>query len=318
LAERQVLSIDASALAAHKRQGRPGDPPEASHLPFPNRPNTILCVEGLFDLAITGAGWGVMDALHFLEPLLSQGGLRCIATGTPFGFRQTLEKAGALAHHFEAIHVMPPSEEEATQVVLGLKDQYERFHGVLISDDAVTTAVRASGRFLLNRQLPDRALDLIDEAGARLKLRRESEPREIVELRRRIRQHTRNMESAIACHEFTKAREHAEAQSTDRENLMRLLEERKTKGEPDKTLTPQDIEEVIASRTGAPLAAVQAVMRQADSEEFARLAKELAAQVPVELREGVAFLATWLAACSSDDAERLASSIRSVKTKRTA
>jgi len=304
LADRRVLAVDASALATKGR------------FDAMERPNAILCVEGLFDMAASGAGWGALEAIHLLEPLLGREGFRCIATGTPLGFRQTTEKAAALARHFEAVYVLAPNEEEATRVAMGVKEQYERFHGIEIGEEAVTAAVRASRRFLANRQLPDRALDLIDEAGARLKLRRESEPREVVELRRRIKDTVHKMENAIGRHEFGKAREFSEAESADREKLMRVLEERKAAGVPGNALTAGDIEAVIADRTGAPVAAVRTVIEQAEAGEFERIAKELGAQVPVELREWVAFLAAWLANCSADDAERLASSIRALKVRK--
>ena len=277
-----------------------------------DRTNIILCVEGLFDISASGTG---LNALHTLEPLLRVG-VRCIATGTPLGFRQTCERAVALARHFEPVYVQAPGEEEATRVLMGLKEQYERFHGIEIAEEAITAAVRLSGRFLPQRQLPDRAIDLIDEAGARLKLRRESEPREVSELKRRIRATVHQMENAIGTHEFNKAREFSEAERRDREALMRLLEERKAAGAPGNTLTAADIEEAIADRTGAPLAAVRKVLEQAEGGEFERIAKELGAQIPVELREWVPFLAAWVANCSADDAERLASAIRALKAKK--
>jgi len=304
LAERPVLSMDAASLVPQRRLGAL------------DQPNAILCVEGLFDLAVSGAGWNALEAVHLLEPRLRGDGVRCVATGTPFGFRQTTERAAALARHFEPVYVLAPGEEEATRVLQGLKEQYERFHGIEITGEAIAAAVRASARFLPNRQLPDRAIDLIDEAGARLKLLRQSEPREIVELRRRIRETVRNMETAIAAHQFDKTRELADAERRDRENLLRLLEERKAAGAPGNTLTAADIEEVIAGRTGAPLAAVKTVLQQDSAGEFALIARELGAQVPLELREWVPFLAAWLANCPADDAERLASSIRALKRKK--
>ena len=214
--------------------------------------------------------------------------------------------------------MLEPNEEEAAQVIMGLKEQYERFHEVVIGEEAVSAAIVASRHFLPNRHLPDRALDLIDEAGARLKLRRESEPREIVELRRQIRRIVRRMENAIGAHEFDKARQLSEQERADREKLLRMLEERKAAGTGDNTLGARDVHEVIADRTGAPLAAVEAVLRQAQSGEFERLAKALGECTPVELREWVAFLAAWLANCPAEDAEKLAASIREAKGEKPA
>jgi ATP-dependent Clp protease ATP-binding subunit ClpC len=313
LADKRLLAIDASWLAP-SRGGARWEAGASS--PVPDRPDTMLCVEGLFDVATAGAGWGVMDAVNCLEPMLSVGGLRCIATGTPRGYRETLEKAPMLARHFEAVYVSPPNEAEAIEILMGVKVHYERFHGIVIGDEAVRMAVAASGRFLAHRQLPDRAIDLIDEAGARFKLRRESEPREVIELRRRIRVNTRKMENAIAMHEFDKARAHSEEERADRERLLRLLEDRKESNPPNDTLGPRHVLEVIADRTAAPLAAVQNVMERAQSGEFELIARELGAQIPVELREWVPFLATWVANVSPEDAERLALTIRAAKAKK--
>ena len=110
--------------------------------------------------------------IHALEPHLAHGGLQCIATGTLFGLRLTLERAEVLAGHFEVVSVLPPSEEEAISILSGIKQQYEKFHDVVITDEAVAAAVSASRWFLRHRHLPDRAIDLLDEAAARVKLRK--------------------------------------------------------------------------------------------------------------------------------------------------
>jgi len=153
LAERRVLSIDASYLTVPRRRARSPEIP----------PHAILCVEGLFDLAAA--------ATHFVEPRLAHGELQCIATGTPAGLERTLEQAGTLARHFDVVEVPTTTEPEAIRILTGLKERYEKFHRVTISDAAIEAAVFLSRRFLARRQLPDRAIDLMDEAGARARLR---------------------------------------------------------------------------------------------------------------------------------------------------
>ena len=170
LAERPILAIDASSLLSDEG---------AKLSAITNERNAILYVRGLFDLAGKGAGWGAMEAMHVLEPHLAHGTLQCIATGTPLGFRQTMERAETPAGHFEVVAVLPPSEEETVRIISGVKEQYEKFHGVVVTNEAIEAAVSASRWFLRYHQLPDRAIDLIDEAGARVKLRCESEPREL-------------------------------------------------------------------------------------------------------------------------------------------
>jgi ATP-dependent Clp protease ATP-binding subunit ClpA len=107
---------------------------------MPERPDAILYVQGLFDLAAKGPGWSVPEAVRVLEPRLSQG-VQCIASGTPFGLRRTTERVESLARHFEVIPVLPPTEEEAIRMLAGVKDQYEKFHGVAITNEAIETSV---------------------------------------------------------------------------------------------------------------------------------------------------------------------------------
>jgi ATP-dependent Clp protease ATP-binding subunit ClpC len=163
LAERPILAIDASSLLSSGQGEKLAE--------IASRPNAILYVQGLFDLAGKSGGWGVLEAIRVLEPHLGHGGLQCIATGTPSGLRLTLERAETLARHFEVVPVLPPSEEEAIRIVSGVKEQYEKFHKVAVTHEAIETAVAASRWFLRHRHLPDRAIDLIDEAGACVRLR---------------------------------------------------------------------------------------------------------------------------------------------------
>jgi ATP-dependent Clp protease ATP-binding subunit ClpC len=325
LAERPILAIDASSLISFLHGGRetaPLLPDEAigtrgvtANLPeITNRANAILYVQGLFDLAGKGAGWGVFEAIQGLEPQLAHGGLQCIASGTPFGLRLTLERAGTLASHFEVVSVLPPNEEEAIQIVSGVREQYEKFHGVVVTNEAIETAVSASRWFLRHRHLPDRAIDLIDEAGARVGLRCKSEPREIIEIRKRIRLSTRQMENSIANHEFDKARLHSDEERKDRQNLQRLCEELKQNPQSN-ILTPEDIVEAVAGLTGVTVSVVKSVLRVKEVEQLELITKELAAQISVGGREWTEGLAAYLTGCSAEEAEKLAQAIRAAKAK---
>ncbi len=306
LAERPILAIDASSLIASERGGKL---PEVT-----NQAKAILYVQGLFDLAGKGAGWGVVEAIRVLEPHLAQGGLQCIATGTPLGFRQTLEKADSLASYFEVVGVLPPTEEEAIQILSGAKEQYEKFHGVVVTKEAIEAAISASRWFLRHRNLPDRAIDLIDDAGARVRLRCESEPREKVEIQKRIRFVTRQMENAIANHEFEKARFYSEEERKERENL-RLLSEAPKENAPNNVITPEDVVEAVAARAGVQVSLVQGVLRVKETEQLELIVKELAAYIPLGGRQWVEGLAAYLAGCSAGEAEKLAQAIRAAKAK---
>jgi len=309
LRDRPILTLDATQLIA----------PRGSALkPFllSSQRNEILCVEGLFDLAGTGSGWGVTEAIRILEPYLNQGALQSIATGTPSGLRQTLERAEILARHFEAIPVLPLSDEEALQVVSRSKEQLERFHEVTFGEGALQLAITASARFLKHRHLPDRALDLLDEAGARAKMRRQMEPAEISRARQRVRDVIRQLENAIGNHEFDKARELSEEEKIERGILKSLQEAAGRNPAQAITVTPDDILEILAQRTGAPVASVQLVLQQPIEDEFNQISKSLAARIPGKGQEWIAGLAAYLVPCSADEAEKLAEAIRLAKAKK--
>src|SRR5207244_4326181 len=155
-----VFAMDATWLTAPRRDRRV----------ILESAGTIVCIDGLFDVALKGSGWGLMEACHVLGQLLD-GGAQCIATGTPLGYRSTIERADTLAGRFEMVQVLPPTEEEAAKILAGVKLRYDAFHGVTIGDDAIQAAIVGSRRFLMHRQLPDRALDILDDAAARVKLR---------------------------------------------------------------------------------------------------------------------------------------------------
>ncbi len=256
LAERPILAIDASSLLSSEQGGKLAE--------IANQTNAILYVRGLFDLAGKATGWGLLEAIHFLEPHLAHGTLQCIATGTSVGFRQTMERAAFLASHFEVVGVLPPSEEETVRIISGVKEQYEKFHGVVVTNEAIEAAVSASRWFLRHRHLPDRAIDLIDEAGARVKLRCERQPRELKQ------------------------------------------------DPPSNIITPEDIMEAVAGRAGVPVSVVKSVQVK-ELEQLELIAKALAAQIPLGGREWVEGLATYLAGCSQEEAEKLVQAIRTAK-----
>jgi ATP-dependent Clp protease ATP-binding subunit ClpC len=305
LSDRSILAIDASALLSSRPGGK---------LPEITNRATVLYVRGLFDLAGKGAGWGVLEAMRVLEPFMSAGGVQCIATGTPLGYRLTRERAESLVRHFEVVAVPAPNEEEAIRIVKGVKEQYEKFHGVVIADEAIETSVSASGWFLRGRHLPDRAIDLVDEAGARVKLRYESEPREIVEIRKRLKVVLREMDHAIANHEFMKAREWSDIERTERQNLQHLLDEWKQTAKSN-IVQPEDIVETVAARAKVPVAAVMRVLQLREPETLELVARELAGQIPIGGREWAEELATYLAGCSPEEAEKAALAIRAAKTR---
>jgi len=314
LAQRRLVALDASSLLIPGRRSASRDELEDVLANLPDPANTILFVRGLFNLVAAGSAWTVVEAMRALEPQLAHSGMQCIATGSPSGLRATVENAGALARHFEVVRVAPVNEEDAIRIVSSLKPRFERFHEVTFGDGAIETAVHASGCFKTGRHLPDRAIDLIDEAAAAVKLRRESEPREVAEIRTRIRQHVRAMENAIANHEFDAARRYSDEERRERENLERLRKQCKPEDVAPSTVTPKDIAAVVAARAGVTVAAVERVLDARGTGELQRTASELTATLPAAC-DWLPLVAEYLVRCSTEEAEALAKAITSAKAK---
>jgi len=312
LAERRLIALDASSLLAPRQRTRSLEWLDDA---LADSANTLLFVRGLFNLAVAGSPWPVVEAMHVLEPHLASGGIQCIATGSPSGLRETVERAATLARHFEIVDVAPVNEEDAIKIVSSLIEQFERFHEVTFAGGVIEKAVYASGRVLPDRHLPDRAIDLIDEAAVAVRLRRGNEPREMAAVRKKIRQLLRAMEDAIVNHEFEKARQHSDEERKERENLERLREQYKLADTSKSIVTPEDIEEAVAARAGVPLAAVQSLLQQKDVGELRRIIGALSAGLPVEAREWVPFLAAYLVRCSAAEAQSLAQAIMAAKQK---
>ena len=134
-------------------------------------PNIIVFIDELHTLVGAGSAEGSLDAANILKPALSRGEIRCIGATTPSEYRKYIEKDRSLARRFQAVKVEPPSESETLEILMGIKDRYETFHHVTYTKDAMVAAVHQSSRYIMDRFLPDKAIDLVDEAGARAKLR---------------------------------------------------------------------------------------------------------------------------------------------------
>jgi len=192
-----------------------------------------------------------------LKPALSRGEVQCIGATTPAEFRKSIEKDRSLERRFQAVKVPPPTEADAVQILFGIKERYEKFHAVAYTDESVETAVSASNRFIPDRFLPDKAIDLIDEAGARVKLRQTTLPSEIADIQKRIKFIVHRMENAIANHEFEKARFYSDEERKERENLRLLREKYNLDDTSTGVVTKDDIEDVVARWTGVPMTSIK-------------------------------------------------------------
>ncbi|HUR20108.1 MAG TPA: ATP-dependent Clp protease ATP-binding subunit [Vicinamibacterales bacterium] len=172
LADKRVLALDLSLIVAGtKYRGQFEERLKAIMKELIDNPNIIVFIDELHTLVGAGSAEGSLDAANILKPALSRGQIRCVGATTPAEYRKYIEKDRSLERRFQAVKVDPPTEEESLQIMLGVKDRYEAFHHVEYTPEALEAAVYQSSRYITDRFLPDKAIDLIDEAGARVKLR---------------------------------------------------------------------------------------------------------------------------------------------------
>ncbi len=258
LSNKRIYSLDLSLIVAGtKYRGQFEERLKTIMKELMENQNSIIFIDELHTLVGAGSAEGSLDAANILKPALSRGEIQCIGATTPGEFRKSIERDRSLERRFQAVKVTPPTEEEAVQVLFGIKERYEKFHAVVYTDEALKAAVHSSIRYIPDRFLPDKAIDLLDEAGARVKLQQTKMSDESIEIHKRISFIVHRMESAIANHEFEKARFYSEEERKERENLRRLqalhdMEERVTA-----TVERDDIEEVVARWTGVPMTAIK-------------------------------------------------------------
>ena len=238
--------------------------------------DVIIFIDEVHTIVGAGGAEGAIDASNMLKPALARGELQCIGATTLDEFRKHIEKDGALERRFQPILINPPTEEETVAIIFGLRDRYEAHHRVKISDQAVQAAVYFSQRYIHDRYLPDKAIDVIDEAGSRARLDVVTAPSELQTLEKEIEELCREKESAIQAQEFEKA-----ASFRDREKEMRkkLEEMRKTWAETkqvkETTVEAEDIARVVSSMTGVPVSEVE----EEETEKLLKLEDQLRKRV---------------------------------------
>jgi ATP-dependent Clp protease ATP-binding subunit ClpC len=233
--------------------------------------NSIVFIDELHTLVGAGSAEGSLDAANILKPALSRGEIQCIGATTPAEYRKSIEKDRSLERRFQAVKVPPPNEEDAIKIIMGIKDKYEKFHAVSYTDDAITFSVSHSSRYIPDRFLPDKAIDLIDEAGARVKLRQTSLPEELTEVQKRIKFIVHRMENAIANHEFEKARFYSDEERKERDNLRSLRDKYHLDDSSAGIVTREDIEDVVSRWTGVPVNSI----KEEETQKLLRVEEEL-------------------------------------------
>ncbi|MGP1496915.1 MAG: ATP-dependent Clp protease ATP-binding subunit [Schaalia odontolytica] len=253
--DKQIYSLDMGSLVAGSRYR--GDFEERLKKVLKEirtRGDIILFIDEIHTLVGAGAAEGSIDAAQMLKPMLARGELQTIGATTNDEYRKYIEKDAALERRFQPVKVEEPSVDETVEILKGLRDRYEAHHRVIITDAAIQAAAELADRYISDRFLPDKAIDLVDEAGARLRIRRMTAPPELRELDEKIAEVRRNKEAAIDDQDFEKA-------ASLRDEESKLNEERKAKeeawkgGESDEIaeVGDQEIAEVLAMSTGIPV-----------------------------------------------------------------
>ncbi|HET9087265.1 MAG TPA: ATP-dependent Clp protease ATP-binding subunit, partial [Acidobacteriaceae bacterium] len=272
LADKRVLGLDLSLIVAGtKYRGQFEERLKTIMKELMENQNSIIFIDELHTLVGAGSAEGSLDAANILKPALSRGEIQCIGATTPGEYRKSIEKDRSLERRFQAVKVPPPNEEDAVKVIMGIKDRYEKFHAVSYTDDSIQFAVYHSSRYIPDRFLPDKAIDLIDEAGARVKLRQTSLPEEITEIQKRIKFIVHRMENAIANHEFEKARFYSDEERKERENLRALRDKYHLDDSTAGVVSREDIEDVVSRWTGVPVTSI----KEEETQKLLRVEEEL-------------------------------------------
>jgi ATP-dependent Clp protease ATP-binding subunit ClpC len=216
--------------------------------------NVILFIDELHTLVGAGGAEGAIDASNVLKPALARGEIQCIGATTFDEYRKYIEKDAALARRFQAITVDPPSAEQSVEILKGLREKYEQHHRVKITDAALKAAVELSGRYITGRVQPDKSIDVIDEAGARVRIKSMTKPPNLAELEGQIERLSVEKDEAVKAADYEKAaelRDRAEQQRRKKEEIQR--EWRAKSQEAEGTVDEEIIAEVVSKMTGVPL-----------------------------------------------------------------
>lgn len=216
--------------------------------------NVILIIDELHTLIGAGAAEGAIDAANILKPVLSRGELQVIGTTTLDEYRKHVERDAALERRFQPVYIDQPSVDETIEIIRGLREKYEQHHKLIISDEALEAAAKLSDRYITDRFLPDKAIDLVDEASSRVRLRASSLPPEGKELEKDLKQIIRDKEQAIRSQEFEKASSLRDKEAELKEKIREIQVKWKDEQEAAKiSVTPEEIAEVVSSWTNIPV-----------------------------------------------------------------
>lgn len=258
LREKRVMTLDmGTVVAGTKYRGEFEDRLKKVMEEIRQAGNIILFIDELHTLIGAGGAEGAIDASNILKPSLARGELQCIGATTLDEYRKYIEKDAALERRFQPIQVNEPTNEESVLILQGLRDRYEAHHRVTISDEAIKEAVKLSDRYIQDRFLPDKAIDLIDEAASKVRLRSYTAPPNLKELEQKLEEARKEKDAAVQSQEFEKAASLRDSEQRLREELEDTKKDWKEKqGQENTEVTTEDIAIVVANWTGIPVSKI--------------------------------------------------------------
>ena len=273
LLDRRIIVLDlAMMVAGTKYRGQFEERIKAVMNEVRRSKNVLLFIDELHTLVGAGGAEGAIDASNVLKPALSRGEMQCIGATTLDEYRKYIEKDGALERRFQTIIVNPPNKEDTIEILKGLRDRYEAHHRVQITDEAITQAVEFSNRYITARVQPDKSIDVIDEAGARIRLKSMRKPPNLADLEERIERLGVEKDEAVKAADYELAaelRDKAESLRAEKEEIQK--EWRSKAKEIDGVVDAEVIAEVVSKMTGVPLTRLE----KAETERLLKLEEEL-------------------------------------------
>ena len=277
LADKRVITLDlALMVAGTKYRGQFEERIKAVMDEIRRTKNVIIFIDELHTIVGAGAAEGAMDASNIFKPALSRGELQCVGATTLAEYRKYIEKDSALDRRFQSVKVDAPSVEDTILILKGIRSKYEDHHKVKFTDEALETAVKLSERYITDRFLPDKAIDVLDEAGARARIESLKRPPEIEEMNTTIEEVCTKKENAIGKQHFEEAARFRDEEKQLRQKQAEMIEAwKKSRDEIDITVDDDYMLEVVASWTGIPLSR----MENKESKRLLKLEDHLQAEV---------------------------------------
>jgi len=273
LRDKRVITLDlALMVAGTKYRGQFEERIKAVMDEIRRSKNVVLFIDELHTIVGAGSAEGAMDASNIIKPALSRGELQCVGATTLNEYRKYIEKDAALERRFQTVKVEAPTVDEAVQILKGLRPKYEAHHKARLTDEALEAAVRLSDRYLTGRFLPDKAIDVMDEAGARARINAMTRPPDVKEIEKDIESIRTEKEGAIKAQDFEKAAALRDSEKQTKDKLERILTEwREQREEREVVVNGDDIMHIVSKWTGVPLNR----MEQKEAQKLLKMEDEL-------------------------------------------